>query len=325
MRDAHQQALLDAAARLGLGAEDLLPAWGIDAVRYHLGERELISIDGRINVGLSHTQVQLCLSKPATRAILQELGLPVPTGLLLPGASPAALAALVAAGPVVCKPPDGEWGTDVVMGLVTVAAVLDHAARLGGSALVQEQVQGQDLRLQALGGRLHVACVREPASVVGDGEQPLAALIAARAREVAALNPDNRLEIDAETTGLLAAQGLDLSDVPEVGRTVVLKRVSNLSKGGRAIDVSEELHPVYREWVAAIGARLGLDFFAVDVVTTDPTADPTADPAPAGARILEINAPCQWLAHTFSERRSHDLAAQILRHLFPALRQGAPS
>lgn len=311
MRDAHQLALLTAAKRLGIDVEDRLDDWGIDAVQYRFADRAVVIIDGRINHGLSFTAAQLCLSKPATRSILAELGLPVPVAVLLPDDSHDALASLIDSGPVVCKPPQGEWGTGVAMDLSSVDAVLEQLAHLGGVALVEEQVEGKDLRIQALGGRFQVACIREPASVIGDGNSRVSALIQARAQEVARLNPDNRLVVDVVTERLLTQQGLTLDDIPSPGRQVMLKRISNLSQGGRAIDVTEEVHPVYREWTAAIGDRLGLDFFAIDVVTPDPTLSPAESPA----WILEVNAPCQWLAHTFSERRSHDLPTKILCHI----------
>ncbi len=311
MRDAHQLALLAAAKRLGVQADDRLDDWGIDVVRYRYADREVVIVDGRINHGLPYTAAQICLSKPATRSILAELGLPVPAAVRLPADSRQALATLIGLGPVVCKPPDGEWGTDVAMDLTSADAVLEHVARLGGTALIEEQVEGKDLRIQALGGRFEVACIREPASVVGDGNSSVSNLVQARAEEVSTLNPDNRLIIDAVSERLLTEQGLTLDDIPCSGQQVMLKRISNLSQGGRAIDVTEEIHPAYREWTAAIGDRLGLDCFAVDVVTQDPTLSPTE----SGARILEVNAPCQWLAHTFSERRTHDLPAKILRYV----------
>ncbi len=311
MRDAHQLALLAAAKRLGIHVDDRLDDWGIDAVRYRYADREVVIVDGRINHGLSYTAAQLCLSKPATRSILAELGLPVPAAVRLPDDSRHALATLIDLGPVVCKPQDGEWGTDVAMDLTSADAVLDHVAHLGGVALIEEQVEGKDLRIQALGGRFEVACIREPASVIGDGRRTVSVLVEARAQEVATLNPDNCLVIDVVTERLLTEQGLTLDHIPSPGRQVMLKRISNLSQGGRAIDVTEEIHPAYREWVTAIGERLGLDFFAIDVVTSDPTLSPEE----SGAKILEVNAPCQWLAHTFSERRTHDLTAKILRHV----------
>jgi cyanophycin synthetase len=37
------------------------------------------------------------------------------------------------------------------------------------------------------------------------------------------------------------------------------------------------------------------------------------------AKVLELNARPEWLHHTFSERRTHDVAALILESLFGKL------
>lgn len=312
-RDPHQLALIEAASRMGIRVEDLLARWRLDAVRYHRGERSALVFLGRIYADLSAQTDQICDNKIACKAALQEIDIPTPPARWVDRRTdPAALDRWLhqqAAAVWVCKPVIGTNGVGVVTGL-PAAQVSAHlrSREDDGPWLIEAHLGGEDLRLQAIGGELVAACVREPAAVVGDGRQTLDALIAARAAEVHDQNPQNALVIDAISAALLAEQGVALADVPAAGRVVRLKSVANIGQGGRAIDVTDRLHPAYGQWMRRIAARLGISIFAMDVICDDHRADPEGGQVGA----LEINAQSQWLHHTFSERRQHDIPALIL-------------
>lgn len=314
--DPHQKALVTAAAALGIEVEPLEADWGTDAVRYRRGERSEIVVRGRIYSSLSAVAQQVCDHKHAAKALLRELGIPCPASFVLrAGGDRAALAEFVERrSPCVCKPLSGTEGRAVLLDVDRAQTALDHwrrHRRRHGPFLVEEQVAGRDLRIQAVGGEPVAACRREPASVSGDGVSTLSQLVAARDRLVRSQNPRNRLEPDAAMHELLRAQRLDLDAVPEVGRRVRLKKVSNLSQGGHAVDVTAELHPRYAQWVRAVSRRLRVRIFSLDAITDDPGRDPLE-----AAQVLELNARSQWLHHGFSERRRHDVATLILRDLF---------
>ncbi|MFT4975121.1 MAG: cyanophycin synthetase, partial [Myxococcota bacterium] len=180
MRDPHQAALIAAARRQDIEAEDLLPQWGLDAVRYHRAGRSALIIEGCTFERLSHITDRLCANKQATRCWLAELDLPVPEGVTLePGLSPEAVASrLPTTRPLVCKPLDGTNGEGVVMGLVNIDEIMVAAKACWeeGPALVESQISGADLRIQVIGGEIVAACERRPASVTGDGRATIAAL-----------------------------------------------------------------------------------------------------------------------------------------------------
>ncbi|MCB9676923.1 MAG: ATP-grasp domain-containing protein [Alphaproteobacteria bacterium] len=320
MRDPHQIALIAAAHRDGIAVHELGDTWGIDAVRYSRAGRTVTVIDGAIHEDLSHQAELVCADKRACKARLEELGIPTPRSLSIDGASDVGerIARFVAGSPVgqrfVCKPVDGTNGEGVAMDLRSADAILAHAWTLSGPVLVEEQIHGDDLRLQAIGGVLVAACIREPAQVVGDGVRTLDALVEERATAVYAANPQNTLVLDAESLALIEEQGLALDSVVPAGTAVRLKRVANVGQGGRPVDVTDSVHPAYADWMERIAAGLGLSIFALDVICADPTAPPDA----SGARALEVNARPQWLHHTFSEGRRHDIAGAILASLLPA-------
>lgn len=322
-RDRHQEVLMAAATRLGIGFEDLLPKWNQDAVRYFLGDRSCIVLEGRVYPGLSVIADTICNDKQVCKAYFSQVGVPIPESIVfsaeagvLAEADEEALGRFMAAGQsYVCKPLDGTEGHGVGMNLTHLAAALQHVARYGNQYTVwmlEQQVAGEDLRIQVIGGVAVAACRRVPAQVTGDGVQTLEALIAQHNARIAQQNPTNHLAIDEATLGLMTQQQVGLSDVIEAGRRVQLKLVSNMGQGGLAIDVTDQLHPQYGTWASALSAAIGIETFAFDLMCTDASAHPVGH-----AWALELNPRSQWLHHTFSEVRQHDIPAMVLGWLFP--------
>lgn len=310
-RNANQVALINAATRLGYGIDDHLEQWGIDAVHYLNGPRKTLVIDGQIFANLTHSMYRLLADKQVTKAIVGQLdasfNIRTPASLRWPECGEHAIATLLQRGPVVCKPVDGSEGAGVAMHLTSTADIVAHANTLG-SALIEAQIAGHDLRIQVIAGNIVAACTRRPAAVFGDGVHTLEQLIEARREQMATQNPANALEIDAVTSELLARQQLSLGDTPAPGQRVQLKHTANMATGATAVDVTDQVHPAYQQWVTAIAKHLNLQIFALDILTTDHTRQP----AQAGAHLLEINSHPQWVHHTFSEGRTHDIGAMLL-------------
>ena len=305
-RDPHGLALQAAARGLGLAACDRSDEFPPDAVEYAApaGGPSLLVLKGRVFPWLHAVAERTLDDKAWTKRRLEELSIPTPAGRTF---SDPADVAFPAGRPQVCKPVRGSHGVGVAIGLTSAAELRAHCAEHPAPAwILEDLVEGGDLRLQALRGRLVAACVRSPARVEGDGAATLAELMARRDEAVQALNPRNRCLPDADTARALA--GRPLTDVPARGEVVAVKTVANLSAGGAVVDVTDDLHPTWARWVEALAAALDLPFFAMDAITPDPAADPLA----AGAAVLEANARPEWLHHTFSEQRTHDLQRQIL-------------
>ena len=150
----------------------------------------------------------------------------------------------------------------------------------------------------------------DTAYVLGNGSSTVAELAEARDRFVQSQNSKNRLQLDEVSYELLREQELELDSVPGAGREVRLKKIVNVGQGGHVIDVTDSIHPLYGDWIARIARRFGLSVFALDVITEDPGADPLG-----ASRVIEVNGAAQWLHHTFSEGRTHDIATLVLRDL----------
>ncbi|MEM7040750.1 MAG: hypothetical protein AAF570_27560, partial [Bacteroidota bacterium] len=313
--DPHQEKLIAAAESLGITVTDLSEAWQRDAVRYtYQGQSQLV-LDGRIYGNLSHHSELLADDKHVTKLIFEELGIPAPPSVTFKVADDADEVAedeisgqigdfFVEGKKYVCKPVFGTDGHAVGMHLDEMWRIEEHVDEYRDtymSWMLEEQIEGEDVRIQAVGGKLVAACVRKPAYVTGDGEHTLDELIELHNEKIAQQNPNNRLEIDAAARQLMRDQNLFLSSVVPSGQRVVMKHVSNMGQGGVAEDVTDTLHPRYHEWVAAVAQKFDVRAFAFDAMSTDITADPVEH-----AHAIEINVKAQWLHHTFSEVRQHD-------------------
>lgn len=313
----HQQRIVEAARRLGIEVIDLSGSWRMDALLLRRGDQERLVIQGRVYASLSHQAHMLAAHKHACKQYLAGLGIAVPEGLVFQDAktSRPAIAEFVAAhAPVVCKPLDGTDGKGILMDIEDPRQVEEYwrvVRRDYDQFMLEEQVSGGDLRIQAIGGNLVAVCIRVPTTLYANGRDTVRQLISAKNEIIRRFNPENRVEIDQQVLSLLGARGLSLDSIPADGAEIPIKRVANMAQGATAVDVTGEIHPRYTEWINAIAAGLKLSIFSLDAITTNHRADPAAH-----AKVLEINAQPAWMHHTFSEKRRHDIPTLILKQLF---------
>jgi cyanophycin synthetase len=131
-------------------------------------------------------------------------------------------------------------------------------------------VPGHDFRLLVVGNKLVAAARRDPPHVIGDGVHTVRQL-------VEQVNRDPRRG-DGHATSLtkirfddialvrLALQGLNAESVPPQGTRVVLRNNANLSTGGTATDVTDDVHPDVAARAVAAAQMIGLDIAGVDIV-----------------------------------------------------------
>ncbi|MEA3190111.1 MAG: cyanophycin synthetase [Thermoplasmata archaeon] len=259
--------------------------------------------------------------KDRTKAILEEAGVPVPRGELVHSLEGALEAADELGYPVVVKPRVGNHGRGVSTGLRTPAelAIGFAAAReVDAAVLVEQHLEGADFRVLVVGHRFIAAARRDPAQVVGDGRRTVAQLV-----EEANADPRRadgheswltRIEIDAESHRQLNRQGMGLESVPAAGQAVILKGTANLSTGGTATDVTNEVHPLVRRMAERVSRMVGLDIMGLDIVA--PTlARPLAE---TRGGVVEVNAAPGLRMHAQpTVGRPRNVGSPIVDMLFP--------
>jgi cyanophycin synthetase len=230
--------------------------------------------------------------KELTRILLSAAGIPVPRGRPVVSAEDAWVAACEIGGPIVVKPRDGNQGKGVGVNLVEreqVEQAYNVAAEISGEVLVEQYITGQDYRMLVIGNKLTAAARRDPPQVTGDG-------ISSVFRLVEQINSDPRrgdghantltkISFDEIALAHLANQGLTADSIPPAGARVFLRNNANLSTGGTATDVTDEVHPELAARIEAAAQMIGLDVCGIDVVCQS-----VSRPLEGQGAILEINA-----------------------------------
>ena len=272
--------------------------------------------------GTSAIAESIAQDKELTRSLLAEAGIPVANGGPVASAEEAWRVAEELGLPVVVKPRHGNQGRGVSVGMATEAEVRQayHTAAAAGAEVVVECcLQGDDYRLLVVGGDLVAAARRCPPTVVGDGTASVHELVARS-------NADPRrcadhagslslIPLDAVAEALLAEQGLTADAVPAADQQVLLRRNANLSTGGTAEDVTDQVHPEIARLAVEAARIVGLDIAGVDLMAT------RIDRPLIGQQggVVEVNA-CPGLRMHLepTSGRGRDVGAAIVEMLFPA-------
>ncbi|MBL8421959.1 MAG: cyanophycin synthetase [Candidatus Accumulibacter phosphatis] len=231
--------------------------------------------------------------KELSKVLLHAAGVPVPSGRPVLSAEDAWAAACEIGCPVVVKPQDGNQGKGVAVNLATreqIEAAYAIAFEVSDEVLVERYLPGHDYRLLVVGDKVVAAARRDPPLVVGDGVHTIRQLV-----ERVNLDPRRgeghatsltRIRLDEVALARLTSAGLTAESVPARGRRVVLRNNANLSTGGTATDVTDDVHPEFAAQAIAAAQTIGLDIAGVDVV-----CDSVLRPLEAqGGGIVEINA-----------------------------------
>ncbi len=231
--------------------------------------------------------------KQLTKKLLIAAGVPVPQGREVHSAEDAWAAAQEIGPPVVIKPKDGNQGKGVTVNISTreqLIAGYQTAAQFSSKVLVERFLPGHDYRLLVVCDKLVAAARREAPHVVGDGVSNVRAL-------VDRVNTDPRrgsghatsltkIRFDDIALACLADQGLGADSVPALGQRVTLRRNANLSTGGTATDVTDDVHADVAARAVEAAKMVGLDICGVDMVT-DSIHHSLED---RGGGVVEVNA-----------------------------------
>ncbi len=210
--------------------------------------------------------------KDLSKRLLQSAGVPVPIGRPVDNVDDGWEAALEIGLPVVVKPLDGNQGKGVTVNVMTREhfELAYKAAEEIGTPMVEKFLPGSDFRLLVVGNQLVAAARRDPPQVSGDGVHTVREL-------VDEVNKDPRrgdghatsltkMRLDDIAIERIKQQGLEPDSVPAKGQRVILRNNANLSTGGSATDVTDDVHPEVAQRAIAAAQIVGLHVCGVDVV-----------------------------------------------------------
>ncbi|MBP5320329.1 MAG: ATP-grasp domain-containing protein [Kiritimatiellae bacterium] len=217
-------------------------------------------------------------NKSACHAWLAARKFPVPAQLAWrDGQLQTAADCLARHAPIVVKPCMQWGGRGVSMGVRTLdelRAAVRFARRYERDVILEETVEGDDLRIILVGGRAVAAIRRIPARVVGDGTHTLRQLIRARNRRRRREDPSNLIPENAETWRNLAELGRSPEEIPAAGETVRVRLTNNYHTGGDVEIVKGRLPARALAIAKRIVKELALPLAGVDFLIDPARRDP---------------------------------------------------
>ena len=265
--------------------------------------------------------VDIAGDKEETKSLLQAAEVPVPRGVIVYTEEELERAVDRVGYPLVLKPVDGNHGKGATTNIMDWAAAkkaLADAQKWSRAVICEKFITGFDFRVLVINYKFVCAALRTPASVIGDGQHTIEWLIEE-------INKDPRrgyghekvltqIKIDDFTHKMLRDKGYTLQTVPQQGEVVYLKPTANLSTGGTATDVTDEVHPANIFMCERIAKIVGLDICGIDIMAPD-LKTPLAD---NGGAVLEVNAAPGFRMHVEpAEGLPRNVAEPVVDMLFP--------
>lgn len=179
---------------------------------------------------------------------------------------------------VVVKPLAGEQGKGVHVNIDShkdLHKAIEDAKHYSDEVLLEEYVEGHDLRIIVINFKVVAAAVRKPAQVTGNGKDNIEALIKKQSRRrAAATKNESRIPMDDITRHAVERSGYEMQDILPYGETIAVRDTANLHTGGTIHDVtdkiSDELSLVAERSARALDIPVvGLDFIVPEVSGND--------------------------------------------------------
>ncbi|MGT2756665.1 bifunctional glutamate--cysteine ligase GshA/glutathione synthetase GshB [Streptococcus ovuberis] len=269
-------------------------------------------------------------NKVVTKKVLAEAGFTVPASLQLTDLDEARqVFSQVKGKPIVIKPKSTNYGLGIsifeqgVMEQADFLKAVDLALLEDKEVMVEDFMVGTEYRFFVLGDETKAVLLRVPANIIGDGVSTIAELVTAK--------NDNPLRGDGKSTPLkkielgelerlqLKAQGLTAESIVPEGEVVYLRANSNISTGGDSIDMTDQVHPSYKEIAVAITKAMQAKVCGVDLIIPD--ISQPADSCPTSYGIIEANFNPMMMMHIFpAVGQSRRLTTDVLKMLFPEYR-----
>jgi GNAT-family acetyltransferase (TIGR03103 family) len=202
----------------------------------------------------------ICDDKRLCRRLVSDAGLEVPAQRIA-GTRQQNESFLDEYGRVVVKPARGEQGAGVAVDLTSPKALgtaIARANEIDDTVLIEQYVEGHDLRIIVIDHRVVAAAIRRPAHVIGTGEHAIVQLIRKQSRRrAAATGGESKIPEDEETRRCVEDAGYTMDSMLPAGELLTVRKTANLHMGGTIHDVTPELSPALEE--AAIAAARAID------------------------------------------------------------------
>lgn len=269
---------------------------------------------------VSQQAFDICDDKDLTKQYLGKQNVPVPQGEMFGEEIPEEEIiqyGLSLGFPIVVKPTDGNAGKGVFANIQSekdFREIVTHVREELGfdNIIIEKYVTGEEFRIYVIEDKVLGAMNRRPANVMGDGVSNIRQLIHEKNR-IRKINPhltSRLIRVDKEIERILEESGYTLNAIPKKDEVVFLREKSNLSTGGDAVNVTDQLTPEISQIAINAGKAIpGLSHYGVDMIVSDDRKEGV---------ILEVNSRPGLGGHLFpGEGVPQDFAKDIIDYYFP--------
>lgn len=286
------------------------------------GQKELFTL-GATLLSTSFIGMKIAADKATTNEILRGRNIPTTDQILIENIAELERFYAKHRGDILMKPLASTLGKGVygsLRSLEEATGAFYAIQREFQHVLAEKTIQGKEYRVLVFEGRVIAIAEFVPPTLIGNGTDTILGLIHQHNQQLGVKSETSPIPIKPELVIILADQGLALSTIPEKGVSVVLYRAAPISHGGRAVDVTEKLHPANRKLFVAATKAIHLNIAGIDVITED-ISMPLVD---TGGVIIEINGGPDLSLHQHPKNRpDFDAAEEILRLYFSVPKQAA--
>ena len=182
----------------------------------------------------------------------------------------------------------------------------------GPSVLIEEFCPGDEYRFLIIDEKCIGVAKRIPSHVVGDGASTIQSLVHSKNHDPSYYrNPKTFLHLGPEEKKNLKQQRLTPKSIPKKGQKIFLRHNSNVSTGGDAHDVTDQVHPGYSQIALQATQAIGAKICGVDMIISQSRKTPTLK----SYAIIELNYNPVLYIHAYPFKGHRRDVATPLLHL----------
>lgn len=151
-----------------------------------------------------------------------------------------------------------------------VHKALEIALSYSSSALIEEYVKGAEYRVLIIDHKIVGVLKREPASVIGDGISSIKELVKQKNEDPKSFKtPKDHIKLHDVEKKTLKEAGFTIESILKKGQKVYLRKNSNVSTGGDAIDLTEEFPNFFKNVALKAADHFKVKICGVDLIIPD--------------------------------------------------------
>ena len=278
-------------------------------------------ISATITSSTSFSAVDIACNKEICRDLLKSMMVPIADGVVIETLDELKQSIDPLGFPLVIKPINGNHGRGVttdITNLDQAEKAYKFALTISKRVIVERCIPGYDFRLLMIDGKLVAAAKRTPAHVIGDGKSSVQELInkvnSDPKRGEGHKNVLSTIQEGPTIAFILSQKNYTLNTVLDVDEILHLDYAANLSKGGTAEDVTDQVHPDVVKVATRVSKIIGLDICGIDLMAQN-LESPLAE---TGGVVLEVNAAPGFRMHLApSKGEARNVASPVIDMLFP--------